>query len=211
MHFLLQLDFNFLQMMSMGCGMVPMMFSGVQQYMPTMGMGIGMGMGLDMGISRPMMPFPNVLAGSALPTSAAAAHLGPRFPMPAFHMPPPVPAPDPSRIQPNNQSDAMLNMLGMQNSNQPRVPNFADPYQQYLGLHQMQLPLPQVMFSMSSCLQIRAFISIILCSLKPFVFVTMINCIITSFEKIENTHKSSFTAFLSYLSRLEFIHSLTIS
>ncbi|XWS76142.1 hypothetical protein CRYUN_Cryun01aG0151300 [Craigia yunnanensis] len=133
------------QMMSMGCGMVPMMFPGVQQYMPTMGMGIGMGMGMgmDMGISRPMMPFPNVLAGSALPTPAAAAHLGPRFPMPAFHMPPPVPAPDPSRIQPNNQSDAMLNMLGMQNPNQPRVPNFADPYQQYLGLHQMQLPPPQ--------------------------------------------------------------------
>ncbi|XVE72814.1 hypothetical protein DITRI_Ditri11bG0068900 [Diplodiscus trichospermus] len=133
------------QMMSMGCGMVPMMFPGVQQYMPTMGMGmgIGMGIGMDMGISRPMMPFPNVLAGSALPTPAAAGHLGPRFPMPAFHMPPPVPAPDPSRVQPNNQSDAMLNPLGMQNPNQPRVPNFADPYQQYLGLHQMQLLPPQ--------------------------------------------------------------------
>ncbi|XVF32265.1 hypothetical protein REPUB_Repub17cG0067000 [Reevesia pubescens] len=125
------------QMMSMGCGMVPMMFPGVPQYMPTMGMGIGMGMGMDMGISRPMMPFPNVLAGSALPTPAAAAHLGPRFPMPAFHMPTPVPAPGPSRIQPNNQSD------GMQNPNQPRIPNFADPYQQYIGLHQMQLPPPQ--------------------------------------------------------------------
>ncbi|KAK6259810.1 hypothetical protein SCA6_014284 [Theobroma cacao] len=128
------------QMMSMGCGMVPMMFPGVQQYMPTMGMGIGMGMGMDMGISRPMMPFPNVLAGSALPTPAAAAHLGPRFPLPAFHMPLPVPAPDPSRIQPNNQSEAMLNTLGMQNPTQPRAPNFADPYQQYLGLQQMQLP-----------------------------------------------------------------------
>ncbi|OMO91440.1 hypothetical protein CCACVL1_07116 [Corchorus capsularis] len=127
------------QMMSMGCGMVPMMFPGVQQYMPTMGMGMGMGMGMDMGISRPMMPFPNVLAGSALPTPAAAAHLGPRFPMPAFHMPPPVPTPDPSRI-PNNQSEAMLNPLGMQNPNQPQLPTFADPYQQYLGLHPMQLP-----------------------------------------------------------------------
>ncbi|XP_021275188.1 transcription factor PIF1-like isoform X2 [Herrania umbratica] len=128
------------QMMSMGCGMVPMMFPGVQQYMPTMGMGIGMGMGMDMGISRPMLPFPNVLAGSVLPTPAAAAHLGPRFPLPAFHMPPPVPPPDPSRIQPNNQSEAMLNTLGMQNPTQPRAPNFADPYQQYLGLQQMQLP-----------------------------------------------------------------------
>ncbi|XVF21444.1 hypothetical protein REPUB_Repub12eG0091000 [Reevesia pubescens] len=131
------------QMMSMGCGMVPMMFPGIQQYMPTMGMGIGMGMGMDMGISRPVMPFPNVLAGSAIPTPAAAAHLGPRFPMPTFHMPPPVPAPDPSRIQLDNQSDAMLNPLGMQNPNQSRYPNFADPYQQYIGLHQMQLAPPQ--------------------------------------------------------------------
>ncbi|MCH90625.1 transcription factor PIF1-like, partial [Trifolium medium] len=29
------------QMMSMGCGMVPMMFPGIQQYMPTIGMGMG--------------------------------------------------------------------------------------------------------------------------------------------------------------------------
>ncbi|KAH1129880.1 hypothetical protein J1N35_001258 [Gossypium stocksii] len=134
------------QMMSMGCGMVPMMFPGVQQYMPTMGMGIGMGMGMDIG--RPTMPFTNVLAGSPLPTPAAAAHLGPRFPMPPFHMPPPglapAPAPDPSRIQPNNQTDTMLNQLGVQNPNQPCVPNFADPFQQYnIGLHPMQLSPPQ--------------------------------------------------------------------
>ncbi|TYG61893.1 hypothetical protein ES288_D07G185300v1 [Gossypium darwinii] len=143
------------QMMSMGCGMVPMMFPGVQQYMPTMGMGIGMGMGMDIG--RPTMPFTNVLAGSPLPTPAAAAHLGPRFTMPPFHMPPPAlapaPAPDPSRIQPNNQSDTMLNRLGVQNPNQPCVPNFADPYQQYnIGLHPMQLspPLNQAMAQPSS-------------------------------------------------------------
>ncbi|KAJ0054613.1 hypothetical protein Pint_01611 [Pistacia integerrima] len=133
------------QMMSMGCGMVPMMFPGMQQYMPNMGMGIGMGMGMgmDMGMNRPMMPFPNVLAGSPLPTPAAAAHLGPRFPMPAFHMPA-VPGPDPSRIQATNQSDPMLNSFSMQNPNQPRVANFVDPYQQYLALHQMQFPLQQV-------------------------------------------------------------------
>ncbi|XP_031278280.1 transcription factor PIF1 isoform X2 [Pistacia vera] len=134
------------QMMSMGCGMVPMMFPGMQQYMPNMGMGIGMGMGMgmgmDMGMNRPMMPFPNVLAGSPLPTPAAAAHLGPRFPMPAFHMPA-VPGPDPSRIQATNQSDPMLNSFSMQNPNQPRVANFVDPYQQYLALHQMQFPLQQ--------------------------------------------------------------------
>ncbi|XP_059432882.1 transcription factor PIF1 isoform X1 [Corylus avellana] len=129
-------------MMSMGCGMVPMMFPGVQQYMPTMGMGIGMGMGMEMGINRPMMPFPNLLAGSSLPTPSAAAHLGPRFPLPAFHMLP-VPAPDPSRMQAANQPEQMLNSLGAQLPSQPRFPNFVDPYQQYVAAHQMQVPLPQ--------------------------------------------------------------------
>ncbi|PSR94930.1 Transcription factor like [Actinidia chinensis var. chinensis] len=130
------------QMMSMGCSMVPMMFPGVQQYMPPMGVGMGMAMGMEMGMNRPMMPFPSVLAGSALQTQAAAAHMGPPFPMQAFHMSP-VPLPDPSRPQATGQSDLMLNSMGIQNPNQPRMPNFADPYQQYLGLHQMQLPLPQ--------------------------------------------------------------------
>ncbi|KAK6940567.1 Myc-type, basic helix-loop-helix (bHLH) domain [Dillenia turbinata] len=129
-------------MMSMGCSMVPMMFPGIQQYMPPMGMGMGIGMGMEMGMGRPMMPFPSVLANSALSTPAAAAHLGPRFPLPPFHMSP-VPPPDPSRIQACNQSES-LNNLGPQNPNQPWVPNFADPYQQYIGLHQMQVPLPQV-------------------------------------------------------------------
>ncbi|KAG2712067.1 hypothetical protein I3760_04G107900 [Carya illinoinensis] len=128
------------QMMSMGCGMVPMMFPGVQQYMPAMGMGIGMGMGMDMG--RSMMPFPNMLAGSALQTSAAAAHLGPRYPIPAFHMPP-VPAPDPSRIHATNRPQQMLHSIGTQHTSQPRFPNFVDPYQQYVATHQMQLPRPQ--------------------------------------------------------------------
>ncbi|KAI8574317.1 hypothetical protein RHMOL_Rhmol01G0345100 [Rhododendron molle] len=131
------------QMMSMGCTMVPMMYPGVQQYMPPMGMGMGMGMGMEMGMNHPMMPFPSVLPGSALPTAAANARLGPTFPMPAFHMPQPVPLPDPSRIQATSQSDLMLNSMGTQNPNLPRMPSFADPYQQYRGLHHMQLPLPQ--------------------------------------------------------------------
>lgn len=126
------------QMMSMGCSMVPMMFSGVQQYMSPMGMGMSMGMGMN----RPMLPFHSVLSGSSLPAQAAAAHLGPRFPMPAFHMPQ-VPAPSPSRIQVPHQSNPMLNSLVMQNPSQAQTSNFADPYQQYLGLHQMQFPLYQ--------------------------------------------------------------------
>ncbi|XAR61008.1 hypothetical protein NMG60_11034579 [Bertholletia excelsa] len=131
------------QMMSMGCGMVPMMFPGVQQYMPAMGM--GMGMGMEMGISRPMMPFPSVLAGSSTPTPASAAHLGPRFPMPTFHMQP-LPLPDQSRIQAPSQSDPAMNSAGT--PNQPGMPNFPDPYQQYLNLQQTQTPLPQTQVMM---------------------------------------------------------------
>uniref|UniRef100_A0A6N2KZV6 Golgi apparatus membrane protein TVP23 n=1 Tax=Salix viminalis TaxID=40686 RepID=A0A6N2KZV6_SALVM len=34
----------------------------------------------------------------------------------------------------------MLGSPGQQNPNQPRVPNFVDPYQHYLGLHHMHIP-----------------------------------------------------------------------
>jgi hypothetical protein len=127
-----------MQMMSMGCGMVPMMFPGIQQYMPTIGMGMGMGMG----INRPVMPFPNMLSGSPLP---AAANLGPRFAaMPPFHMPH-VPTPDSSRMLATNQADNIIfTSVGTHDSNQPRIPNFTDPYQQYLGPHQMQFQSMQV-------------------------------------------------------------------
>ncbi|XP_027350738.1 transcription factor PIF1-like isoform X2 [Abrus precatorius] len=127
------------QMMSMGCGMVPMMFPGIQQYMPAIGMGIGM----EMGMNRPVMPFPNMLPGSALSAATAAAHLGPRFAMPPFHMPH-VPAPDSSRMQAANHS-ADINMAtsaGPPEPNQSRIPNFTDPYQ-YLGPQQTQFQLIQ--------------------------------------------------------------------
>ncbi|KAL7126776.1 hypothetical protein ABFS83_14G209300 [Erythranthe nasuta] len=103
------------QMMSMGCGMVPMMYPGMQQYMPTMGMGMGMGMGMEMGMNRPpmvqypSMPMPN-----------------PRFPMPGFH-------------QPCNQTDPIPNPAVPHNLNQAHMPNFIDPYQQFHGLHPSQL------------------------------------------------------------------------
>ncbi|CAK9140822.1 unnamed protein product [Ilex paraguariensis] len=125
------------QMMSMGCSMVPMIFPGIQQYMPPMGMGMGMGMGMN----QPMVPFPSVLPGSTLPTPPGSAHLGPRFSMPAFHMPP-VPLPDASRIQATNQPDPIS--IASQNPNQPQIPNFADSaYQQYIGLRHMQVQFPQ--------------------------------------------------------------------
>ncbi|XP_060180515.1 transcription factor PIF1-like isoform X1 [Lycium barbarum] len=130
------------QMMSMGCGMVPMMYPGMQQYMPPMGMGMGMGMGMEMGMNRPMVPYPPLLPGAAMQNAAAAAQMGPRFAMPPFHLPP-VPVPDPSRMQASSQPDPMLNPLVAHNPNQPRLPNFNDPYQQFFGLHQAQIALQQ--------------------------------------------------------------------
>ncbi|CAK8571679.1 unnamed protein product [Lathyrus sativus] len=128
------------QMMSMGCGMVPMMFPGMQQYMPTMGMRMGMGMGMslgmEMGMNRPVMSFPNILPSSPLPptTTTVATPYGSRFPVPPFHMPQPhVPTVPES-------SDNPLNSLGTLLPDQSRIPNtnFADPYQQFLGPHQLQ-------------------------------------------------------------------------
>lgn len=135
------------QMMSMGCGMVPMMYPGMQQYMPVMGMGMGlgmgMGMGMDMGMNRPLMPYPSMLPGSALPNpAAAAAHMGACFPMPAFHMPP-VSVPDPSRIQASNQTDPTTNSAVSHNPNQPQMQNFNESYQQFLSPRQAPAPLPQ--------------------------------------------------------------------
>lgn len=130
-----------MQMMSMGCGMVPMMFPGVQQFMPTMGMGLGMGMGIGMepSVNRPMMPYPNMLAGSTFPSQAGAAQLGPTFTFPAFHMAH-VPSTDSSSIQATNQSDRMHNSPAMQNMNQPRASSSLDGYQQFLGYQRMQGP-----------------------------------------------------------------------
>ncbi|KAI5395330.1 hypothetical protein KIW84_061792 [Lathyrus oleraceus] len=132
------------QMMSMGCGMGPMMYPGIQQYMPSMGMRMGMGMGMGMGMSlgmemgmnRPLMPFSNILPPSSpLPTTTTeATPYGPRFPMPPFHMPQPhVPAVPES-------SDNPLNSLGTLLPDQSRIPNtnFTDPYQQILTPHQVQ-------------------------------------------------------------------------
>ncbi|XP_038887610.1 transcription factor PIF1-like [Benincasa hispida] len=129
------------QMMSMGCGMMPMMFPGVQQFMPPMGMGLGMGMGTGMetGVNRAMMPYPNMLAGPMFPRQAGATQLGPTFPFPPFHMAH-VPNTDPSRIQETNQADQMHSSSGMQNINSPRASSSLDGYHHFLGSQQMQVP-----------------------------------------------------------------------
>ncbi|XP_022967234.1 transcription factor PIF1-like isoform X1 [Cucurbita maxima] len=125
------------QMMSMGCGMVPMMFPGVQQFMPPMGMGLGMGMGMGMetGVNRPMMPYPNMLAGPMFPRQSGAAQLGPTFSFPAFNM-----AHQNSRIQETNQSDHFHSLPGMKNINPPEASSSLHGYQQFLGSQQMPAP-----------------------------------------------------------------------
>lgn len=129
------------QMMSTGCSMVPMMYPGIPQYMPTMGMTMGMGMSMEMG--RPMVPYPPLMLGPAMRNAAAAAQMAPRYPLPAYRLPP-FPAPRPSRIPAANQPDHLrLNSLVGHNTNQPRLPNFIDPYHQYFGLQQAKLMLTQ--------------------------------------------------------------------
>ncbi|GJS46488.1 transcription factor PIF1 [Tanacetum coccineum] len=136
-------------MMSMGYGMVPMMFPpGIQPYMPPMAaMGMGMGMGMEhVGMNRPMVPYPAVTPGPPMPNPAAATHLSQRFPVLRFPMPQ-IPVMGPTR-----SLDQMMNSLPLQNANQLRVP-FADPYQQYIGLPQTQMPQPQeIMYQLNSLL-----------------------------------------------------------
>ncbi|KAK4407306.1 Transcription factor PIF1 [Sesamum angolense] len=78
---------------------------------------------MSMGYGTVPMMYP----GSVMPNPAVAAQMGPRFPMPAFHV-----QHDPSRIQAHNQSGPTLNSLVAHNPNQPRIPNFVDPYQQFI-------------------------------------------------------------------------------
>ncbi|VFR00542.1 unnamed protein product [Cuscuta campestris] len=131
------------QMMSMshGCGMMPMMYPGFQQYMPAAAMSLGMGMGMN----PPVSPFPTVLPTPPIPNASPATPLGPRFPIPPYTMPPhPFPMPDPSRMQASNQTpDPMLNPLVPQNnssSNQTPFPiPSAEAFQHFLGLHHAQI------------------------------------------------------------------------
>ncbi|XP_073271423.1 transcription factor PIF1-like isoform X2 [Primulina huaijiensis] len=146
--YLKSLQLQVQMMSSMGCGMVPVMYPGMQRFMPAMGMGMGMGMGMDMGMNRPMLPYPSMqLPGSGQQNQATPApHMGAGFHIPTFHLPPVLPVPDSSRIQAvSSMADPMLNSLVSLDPNQPRMPNFVYPYQQFpAGLQQAsQLPLPQ--------------------------------------------------------------------
>ncbi|KZV21519.1 Phytochrome interacting factor 3-like 5 isoform 1, partial [Dorcoceras hygrometricum] len=140
--YLKSLQLQVQMMSSMGCGMVPVMYPGTQRFMPAM----GMGMGMDMAMSRPMLPYPSMqLPGSGLPDQATpTAHMGPGFQIPAFHLPPMLPLPDSSRIQAvSSLADPVLNAVVSLDPNQPRMPNFVYPYQQFPVLQQAsQLPFP---------------------------------------------------------------------
>ncbi|GFP91070.1 transcription factor pif1 [Phtheirospermum japonicum] len=120
------------QVMSMGCPMVPMMYPGMQQYLRAMGLGMGM--------NRPMVPYhPSMLPSPSMPNPE---HMGPRFPMPAPFPMPQVHIPDPRmQASSSNQADHAANFSQYQN--QPCMPGFVDPYQQYVGMHQGQYPIPQ--------------------------------------------------------------------
>lgn len=135
--YLKSLQLQVQMMSSMGCGMVPVMYPGMQRFMPAMGMG------MDMVMNRPMLPYPSMqLPGSGLPNQTSpAAHMGAGFHIPTFHLSPVLPVPDSSRIQ----ADPTLNSFVSLDPNQPRMPNFVYPYQQFsAGLQQAsQLPLPQ--------------------------------------------------------------------
>lgn len=134
-------------MMSMGCGMLPMMYPGVQQYMPAMGM--GMGLGIDMSMNRPMMPYPPLMPGPGMSSAVAAGNIGPRFPVPPFHMQP-IPMPDQSRMQAASHADPMSSSLAASNPNQPRVLNMPDTYQQFMGLQPAQMSIPRVRHTLIS-------------------------------------------------------------
>ncbi|PHU13471.1 hypothetical protein BC332_14676 [Capsicum chinense] len=111
--------------------------------MPTMGMNMGMGMSMEMGMNRPIVPYQPLMPSPAMQNAAAAAQMAPRYPLPAYHLPPFL-APDSSRIPVANQPDPpRLNSLVGHNTNQPKLPHFADSYDQYFGLQQARLMLPQ--------------------------------------------------------------------
>lgn len=99
--------------MSMGCGMMPMMYPGMQQYM-------AMGMGMNQPLPPPsFMPFPNMLpAQRPLPTQNPMG--GSVFSAPQY----PVHPSDPSRLYVQNQQCDPT-------SSQPQYPGYMDPYQQF--------------------------------------------------------------------------------
>ncbi|XP_074304310.1 transcription factor PIF1 [Silene latifolia] len=130
------------QMMSMGYGMMPMMYQGMQQqYTPPMGMGVGMGM--DMGMTtRPVVPYAPAIPPA---TTNVMPPIAPRLPIPPYAMPsvppPSVPTPNILVNQPGNLGDSSSSPYAPPGPGIPQIPNVADPFQQYLIYQQMQMQM----------------------------------------------------------------------
>ncbi|KAK3415270.1 hypothetical protein EUGRSUZ_H00819 [Eucalyptus grandis] len=121
------------QMMSMGCSMVPVVFPGVQAYMPCMNMGTA----TNVGMNPPTMLYPNILASSLMQLSANGVHLSPGWPFSNFSMQ--QETPDQFRTPPPNHLDPTLSSKMIQNLSQ-RFPANAGSFQQQQGLYYMQQP-----------------------------------------------------------------------
>ncbi|XP_023641705.1 transcription factor PIF1 isoform X2 [Capsella rubella] len=115
-----------IQMMSMGCGMMPMMYPGMQQYMPHMAMGMGMNQPLP---PPSFMPFPNMLPAQRPPLPTQTPMGDSVFSAPQY----PVHPSDPSRLFVQNQQCDPT-------SSQPQYPVYMDPYQQFRSVHPSQPP-----------------------------------------------------------------------
>ncbi|KAH9603026.1 hypothetical protein KSS87_010706 [Heliosperma pusillum] len=128
------------QMMSMGCGMMPMMYQGMQQqYMPPMGM--GMGIGMDMGMSRQVVPYDPAMP-AATTNAMPQPPMVPRLPVPPYAMPS-LSTPNIRVNQPSNLADSSSSIpYAHPGPGIGQIPNMADPFQQYLAFQQMHMQMP---------------------------------------------------------------------
>ena len=135
----------------MGCGMVPMMYPGMQQqYMAPMGMG------MDMGMTRPVMQFPSTVTGSNLPAAPAGAQFGPRYTLPPVNVAS-VPMPSFPGNQTNNQGvDVRRGTFPIQRPAMAQLPNMTDPYHQYMAVHQMQMMQMQMQMQQMQAVQVSS-------------------------------------------------------
>ncbi|KAL6527727.1 hypothetical protein OROMI_029538 [Orobanche minor] len=123
------------QMMSMGCPMVPILYPGMQQYMAVMGLGMAM--------NGPMVPYSSNMLPQSLGWSSMTnpGYMNSTFVMPQVH------TYDNSRIQASNnqtESDPIFSQFHNRQY-QPRTSNFIDSSHQQSLQGQLQLPQHQTM------------------------------------------------------------------
>ncbi|KAF8014831.1 hypothetical protein BT93_H0581 [Corymbia citriodora subsp. variegata] len=121
------------QMMSMGCGVVPVVIPGVQAYMPCMNMGTA----TNAGMNPPTMLYPNILASSMMQPSANGVHLSPGWLFSTASLQ--QGTPDQFKRPPPNHLDPTLSSQMIQNLSKQNPVN-AGSFQQQMGLYYMQQP-----------------------------------------------------------------------